>query len=54
MKNSSNYIKDSMYEEHIAKVKIPYSQFSTFDEFLDINDKTIETITEKEINDFDR
>ena len=54
MKNLSNYIKDSIYEEHIVKVKIPYSQFSTFDEFLDINNKTIETVTEKEINSFDR
>lgn len=54
MKNLSNYIKDSIYEEHVVKVKIPYSQFSTFDEFLDMNNKTIETVTEREINDFDR
>lgn len=54
MKNLSNYLKDKICEEHIVKVKIPYSQFSTFDEFLDINNKTIETVTENEINDFDR
>lgn len=54
MKNLSNYIKDSIYEEHVVKVKIPYSQFSTFDEFLDMNNKTIETVTEREIKDFDR
>ena len=54
MKKLSRYIKDRMFEEHIVKVKIPYSQFSTFDEFLDMNDKTIETVTEKEIRDFDR
>lgn len=54
MKSLSRYIKDREFEEHIVKVKIPESQFSTFDEFLDINNKTIETVTENEINDFDR
>lgn len=54
MKSLSRYIKDREFEEHIVKVNIPESQFSTFDEFLDINDKTIETVTEKEIDQFDR
>ena len=54
MKSLSRYIKDREFEEHIVKVKIPERQFSTFDEFLDINNKTIETVTENEINDFDR
>ena len=54
MEKLSKYIKDKIYEEHVVKVKIPYSQFSTFDEFLDMNDKTIDTVTEREINDFDR
>ena len=54
MKSLSRYIKDSEFEEHIVKINIPESQFSTFDEFLDINDRTIETITEKEIDQFDR
>ena len=54
MKSLSLCIKDREFEEHIVKVNIPESQFSTFDEFLDMNNKTIETVTEKEINHFDR
>ena len=54
MEKLSKYIKDKICEEHIVKVNIPESQFSTFDEFLDMNDKTIETVTEKEIDQFDR
>ena len=54
MKSLSRYIKDREFEDHIVKVNIPESQFSTFDEFLNINDKTIETVTEKEIDHFDR
>ena len=54
MKKLSDYIKDCIFGDHIVKVKIPYSQFSTFDEFLDMNNKTIETVTEREIWDFDR
>ena len=54
MKKLSRYIKDREFEDHIVKVKIPESQFSTFDEFLNMNNKTIETVTEKEIDQFDR
>ena len=34
MKSLSRYIKDREFEEHIVKVNIPESQFSTFDEFF--------------------
>lgn len=53
MKNLTNYIKENTKTSGLKRIIMPNSAFNTLDECLDLNKKTINSITAEELNYFD-